>query len=315
MEKADLHRHLGGSIPCEAVAKFKNMPLKDVKKLMTYDKNDLFSYDSFFEKFKILDNVEWTLDNIEHTIKNVVWNLKKEDIDYAEIKFSVNKYLPYINMSIEQAILWLAYKFAEHSEMWGIELDLILSLKHDMDKKEQLKIANSIFNDNVAEAISGIDIVGNENYFDEIFYEPIFRNWHDANKVCMAHVGEINKPDNVYLALDRLALDRICHGIAVANDKELAKKTRDRLISFDVCLSSNIHTGVANELDHPVIQMLENGFLITIGTDDPVTFNTSLDKEYDLFQKITKLTDDDISLIKKSTMNFSAKEIINRKQR
>jgi adenosine deaminase len=313
--KADLHRHLGGSIPYEAVAKFKNMPLDDVKKLMTYSDGDEFTYESFFEKFKVLDDVEWTLDNIDHTIRNVIWNLKKEQIDYAEIKFSVNKYLPYINMDVEKAILWLACKFAEHSETWGIEVDLILSLKHDMDKDIQKKIADSIFNDNIAEAVSGIDIVGNENFFDEVFYEPIFQNWHDAKRVCMAHVGEINKPENVYLALDRLRLDRVCHGIAVADDAELAKKTRDRLISFDLCLSSNIHTGVANAVDHPVKKMLDNGFLITIGTDDPVIFDTTLDNEFELLKNIAGLTDDEISMIGESAMNFSAKEIIGRKQR
>ena len=311
--KVDLHRHLGGSIDCATVAKFKNMPLEEVIKRMTYGEDDTYDYTSFFDKFNILDDVEWTLENIEYTIRSVVWNLKKEGIDYAEIKFSINKYLPYVKMSMEQMMLWFACKFEEHAEVWGIEIDLILSLKHDMDKETQLEIANTIFNDDVAEAISGIDIVGNENYFDIAFYEPIYQNWHDAKRVCMAHVGEINKPENVYLALDRLALDRVCHGIAVADDKELAKKTRDKMISFDLCLSSNIHTGITTAENHPVRKMLENGFLITIGTDDPVVFNTTLDEEFKLFQNIAGLTDSEVATITGSAMNFSAKEIIKQK--
>lgn len=313
--KADLHRHLGGSISCNAVASLKNMSLDNVRKLMTYSDGEEFNYDTFFDKFKILDDVEWTLDNISHTIQDVVWQLKSESIEYAEIKFSVNKYLPYLGMDLKDTILWLANCFDEICSRWDINVDLILSLKHDMDKKVQTEISNTIHNDLIAECIAGIDIVGNEKYFDVEFYKPIFQKWHDAGKACMAHVGEINKPENVRNAIEHLHLDRVCHGIAAADDKELAKISRDKLIAFDICVTSNICTGVASKNNHPVNKMLDNGFLITVGTDDPVILQTNYDKELAIFQEITQLSDDEIQLISGSTYSFSAREIIKRKQK
>ncbi len=104
----------------------------------------------------------------------------------------------------------------------------------------------------------------------------------------MAHVGEINHPEHVRQALMNLNIDRVCHGIAAADDKEIAKIAKDKNIAFDIGISSNVHTGVADLYAHPVKKMLDNGFIINIGTDDPVIFSTNLDKEYKLLKKRAK---------------------------
>ena len=310
----DPHRHMGGSISCSTVANIKNITLKEATELMTYTENDNYSYESFFDKFKILDDIQWDYKLIDLTIQDVIWGLKKEKLSSAEIKFSVNKYIKYINDDIDKIILWMIYQFEKHSSNWGIHVDPILSLKHEMDKNLQLKIANCIKNDSISEFISGIDIVGNENYFDADFYKPIFETWNDAGKACMAHVGEINRPDNVKNAILKLPIDRICHGIAVANDSEIASISRDKNIVFDLCLTSNFYTGVVQSIeDHPVNKMLENGFLITVGTDDPVVLNTTINKEYEILKKITTLNNDEIENIKLAAPQLSAKEIIKRK--
>ena len=310
--KCDLHRHFGGSISCFTVSKIREMPLEDVQKNMTYLEDNVRDYEAFFKKFTILDDIKWNMANTELSVQDVVWNLAQEGIHYAEIKFSINKYLKHIGMTPERTITWIAYLFDKYASHWGIEIDLILCLKHNMDKELQIAISNTIENDYVNECIAGIDIVGNENFFNADFYVPIYEKWHSAGKACMAHVGEVNLVDNVRDAIFKLKVDRICHGIAAVDDKEIAAASRDKLICFDVCLTSNIYTGVATE-DHPVTKMIDNGFIISIGTDDPVILNTTIDKEYSLFQKITKASDDDIDDLKESTLLWSAKEIIKRK--
>lgn len=315
MVLCELHRHFGGSISIETISKISGISLSDVRKSMVFGPTDKYNYKSFFKKFKILDNIKWNLDNISLTIQDVVWGLKKEGIVYAEVKFSINKYLKFIDTSIEEFVLWFINEFETHSSNIGITVDLILSLKHDMDKSLQLKISNIINNNLIAECIAGIDIVGDENYFDVDFYKPIYERWHDAKRVCMAHVGEINKPKHVIDAINILNLDRVCHGIAVANNKELAKITSDKLISFDVCLTSNFCTGVAKQGEHPVKKMIKNGFLVNIGTDDPIIVDTNIDAEYKSLKSEVGLTNADIEKIKNNAYNFSAQEIIKRKMR
>lgn len=306
---------MGGSISCKTISEISGIPLKEVINRMTYANDTNHNYDSFFSKFTILDEIEWNLATIEHSIADIVWHLKKEGIDYAEIKFSINKYLPYIEMSDEDLILWMIYKFDEYSTKWGVTIGPVLSLKYEMDKNKQKKIADCIKNDLIAEYISGIDLVGNENHFDPNFYAPIFKNWHSAGCICMAHVGEINKPQNVIDAVYKLKVDRICHGIAAADLKDLAKYTRDNLIAFDICLTSNTMTGVAPLRGHPVSKMLDNGFLINIGTDDPVVLGTTLDQEYEKLALEARLSENDINSIMESSLTADRlKEIKHRSQ-
>ena len=305
----DLHRHFSGSISCNTVARIAGMSLEEVTDIMVYKPDDIFCYESFFTKFKILDQINWSLGLISLAIQDVVWKLKQEGVDYAEIKFSIEKYLKFVNMPIDKFVLWFINEFDIHSSEWGIHIDLILSLKHGMNRERQLEIASCIKNDLVAQSIAGIDVVGNENYFCAEFYKSIFHEWDNLNKACMIHVGEIDKPDNVRQAIKTLPIDRICHGIAAADDKEVAAISRDREIVFDLCLTSNICTGVADPSCHPIRKMLDNGFLITIGTDDPVIFNTTLDKEYRLFKEMTGLSDEEIDIIKEATPSLSAESI------
>jgi adenosine deaminase len=311
----DLHRHFGGSISVETVSKVSGISLDEVVSRMVIDQNSDMSYNLFFSKFKILDSVKWNYDNISLTIQDVVWGLKREGIQYAEIKFSINKYLKHIKTPMAEFVMWFIREFEIHSSNIGITVDLVLSLKHDMDKKLQTEIGDLIKNDIIAECIAGIDIVGDERKFDVNFYKPIYDNWHAAKKVCMAHVGEINKPQNVIDAIKILKLDRVCHGIAVADNKEIAKLTRDKLISFDVCITSNICTGVATRGNHPVKKMIENGFIVNIGTDDPAIVDTNMKSEYDLFKQETGLSSADVRKIIDNTINFSAQKIIKRKQK
>lgn len=312
----ELHRHFGGSISVETISKISGISLDEVVSKMVIDQdNDPLNYSLFFSKFKILDNIKWNYDNISLTIQDVVWSLKREGIRYAEIKFSINKYLKHIKTPIHEFVLWFIKEFEVHSSDIGITVDLVLSLKHDMDKKTQLEIGDLIKNDLIAECIAGIDIVGDERKFDVNFYKPIYENWHAAGRVCMAHVGEINKPQNVIDAINILNLDRVCHGIAVADNKEIAKLTRDKLISFDVCITSNICTGVAKKGEHPVQKMIKNGFIVNIGTDDPAIVDTNIKLEYDLFKQETGLSDSNVQKIIDNTINFSAQEIIKRKRK
>jgi len=311
----DLHRHFGGSISPTTVSKVSGVPLSEVERKMLYADGEESGYEKFFHKFRILDGVKWDYQKIDYTIQDVVWGLRQERIDYAEIKFSINKYLPFVKSGAKDMVLWFAHRFDEHASRWGIEIDLILSLKHNQDKTSQKEVAELVLNDMVAHCIAGIDIVGNENFFDVNFYKPLFDMWHDAGKVCMAHVGEINQADHVHQAVKILQVDRICHGIAAADDEEIAAISRDRHMSFDICITSNIRTGVATLENHPVKKMLENGFLISVGTDDPAIFGTTLKEEYALLKKIADLSDEDVDMIQSAAANLCAREILRRKNK
>lgn len=294
----------------DTIAELSGLPTEYVNSRMVYGENEVPGYINFLKKFELLNSIEWNRDAIDMTIEDVVRGVASEGIDYTEIKFSVGKYLRYLDEPIKDIIIWVSRVFARYAAQYGIEVDLTLSLQYESDRQFQEAVANTIKDDTVSSYIAGIDLVGNENYFDVDFYKPIYNLWKDAGKVCIAHVGELpDKIDHVRKAIDILGIHRVCHGIAAAHDLEIAKISRDRNVAFDIGITSNLRTGVAT-IDHPVKYMIDNGFIINIGTDDPTIVDTTLKREYDLLRTITGCSEDEIDDIRENSCRYSSKSLI-----
>jgi adenosine deaminase len=89
-------------------------------------------------------------------------------------------------------------------------------------------------------------------------------------------------PESVWAAL-KLGAERIGHGIAAVDDARLLAHLRERDIPLEICLTSNVVTGVVARLeDHPIRRLYDAGVPIVLATDDPAMFQCSLSGEYQL---------------------------------
>lgn len=96
----------------------------------------------------------------------------------------------------------------------------------------------------------------------------------------IAHAGEMGGPAEVAEAIDVLGTDRIGHGIAAVQDSELLARVAAEGIVFEVCPSSNVTLGIVSTLDeHPIRALRDAGVAITINSDDPPFFSTTLTQE------------------------------------
>jgi adenosine deaminase len=288
--KIDLHRHMGGCIPPEIVYNIlvqegSDACLKDIKKQMQYSEGEKYDFKAFLKKFEILNKIKWTEEHIDLTIDRIVWDLISEGIDYSEIHFSVNKYLNHLNWTPEEAVEFIYERFKEKCEKWDIKIGLVLALKYEAPKELQLRHAMIINDPKVWEMVVGIDLVGDEEYFDSKFYESIFKEWSDAGKGLMTHSGESQGAKNVRESVEILGVNRIAHGIKVPEeDPDLLKICKDKGVCFDIALTANKLTGVVDPdlSNHPVKAIIEAGCDVTIGTDDPAIYQNSLDGEYNI---------------------------------
>jgi adenosine deaminase len=97
----------------------------------------------------------------------------------------------------------------------------------------------------------------------------------------MAHAGEVVGPPSVWGAVDVLDVERLGHGIRTIDDPALVAHLRARHIALDVCPTSNLRTGaVADVGSHPLRKLYDAGLLVTLNSDDPIFFGTSLTEEY-----------------------------------
>jgi aminodeoxyfutalosine deaminase len=133
------------------------------------------------------------------------------------------------------------------------------------------------------QALIGFGIGGIEAarapYTDVI--RDVFAGAAAAGLHCVPHAGETTGPETVWEAIDHLHAERIGHGINSLRDPRLVDYLRDSQLPVDVSLTSNVCTRqVAKLAEHPLPAMLAEGLYVTLNSDDPPMFGTSLSNEY-----------------------------------
>jgi aminodeoxyfutalosine deaminase len=95
------------------------------------------------------------------------------------------------------------------------------------------------------------------------------------------HAGESTGPESVWESLNDLGAERIGHGIAAAADPALMRHLAERGIALEVCPTSNVRTrSVPSLAEHPLPALVAAGVPVTINSDDPPMFGTTLNQEY-----------------------------------
>ncbi|MEW2431698.1 adenosine deaminase [Micromonospora sp. NPDC047644] len=112
-------------------------------------------------------------------------------------------------------------------------------------------------------------------------FRPYFDQARAAGLRSVPHAGETTGPQTVWDALNELGAERIGHGISAAQDPRLLAYLAERQIAMEVCPTSNVRTRAVATLDeHPLHQLVDAGLLVTINSDDPPMFGTTLNDEY-----------------------------------
>lgn len=289
----DCHRHFGGSLsPAFIWSIIRRNRLfylaesyHEVVAAMAFSADEPRDFHRFLDKFRILDRIHWTEELIDESVKCVCDGLEAERVDYAWIRLSIAKYMEHIKWHRKDAVKFVADCFRAHAPG---RVGLVLSLKYEEARAGQRQQAALLRHQEVSESIIGIDLVGNENWFDAGFYAAILKEWKDAGKLLFAHVGESRSAKNILAAIRDVGVTEVCHGIrALGEGEQLAKEITAIAKELDICfhmaITSNLLTGVVPvDTIHPIVDFYKAGLKVTLGTDDPVQCSTTLCGEYDL---------------------------------
>ncbi len=121
-------------------------------------------------------------------------------------------------------------------------------------------------------------------------FAPYFAQARAAGLHSVPHAGESTGPQTVWDALRELGAERIGHGIAAAADPALMQHLADHDITLEICPTSNVRTRSVPDLaTHPLPDLVRAGVPVTINSDDPPMFGTTLNREYGVAAELLNL--------------------------
>jgi aminodeoxyfutalosine deaminase len=122
----------------------------------------------------------------------------------------------------------------------------------------------------------------------------------------VAHAGEMGGPEEVADALDILGAERIGHGIATVKDPALLARIAAEGIVLEVCPSSNVTLGLVPSLDdHPIRALRDAGVALTVNSDDPPFFSTTLTEELGHAVRLLELDEARLAALQRRAVDAS----------
>jgi adenosine deaminase len=295
MYKAILHDHLDGGLrPSTALELAKQInyrPLLETDDVSSFfDRSDSSSLDHYLEAFTHTIALMQTETNLERIAYEAAEDMHNNGINIYESRYapfySVNETLSPIKVidSINSG-----FKKAEND--FGIKSGLILcGMRHDFDNVglvAELAIETK-------DKIIGFDIAGPELNFMPSLFETSFRKIKEAGINITIHAGEGDGVNSIKDALSNGA-QRIGHGVRIIEDINLetgelgdtSKQIIDNQIALEVCITSNIHTNMYKSVnDHPIKNLIDFGFNISLNTDNRLMSNTTVSKEIQIAESL-----------------------------
>ena len=137
-------------------------------------------------------------------------------------------------------------------------------------------------------------------------FAPHFAAAKAAGLHSVPHAGESTGPESIWDALDHLGAERIGHGIHAVLDERLLDRLRDEQIPLEVCPTSNVCTRSAPSLaEHPLPRLIEHGVPVSINSDDPPMFSTTLSHEYEVAADLLGLDQAGVADLAKNAVRHS----------
>ena len=272
MPKAELHLHLEGSVEPETLYELDpSTPLGELRALYRYA-----DFEDFLKAFGAVGKRLRTPEDYALITRRLLERLAAENVRYAEITLAAG------------VVLWKGQQFApvfdavrEASHGSAVEVRWILDAVRQFSVEQARQVAGMAA-ERMDRGVVAFGLGGSEERGPAERFTEVFAFARRAGLRLVAHAGESTGPESVWAALS-LGAERIGHGIAAAWDAGLMRHLCEHDIPLEICLTSNVVTGVVKSLEeHPLRRLYDAGVPIILNTDDPAMFACTLVGEYRL---------------------------------
>ena len=283
MPKVELHLHLEGAAPpafIRGLAREKNLDISGI-----FNADGTYAYRDFNHFLEVYEAACTTLQSPQdfyRLTKAVLEESAAHGVVYSETFLSPDfcgggdlsawrDYVAAMQLAAEEAE-------AEH----GITLrGIITCIRHF--GPEKARPAAICAAETMGDFITGFGMAGAEMVGRPGDYAYAFDMAREAGLALTCHAGEWGGPDMVTDTLHDLRPARIGHGVNAVKDPALVQQLADSGVVLEVCPGSNVFLGATGDwADHPIKALRDAGVAVTVSTDDPPFFGTTMTREFDM---------------------------------
>ena len=281
LPKAELHMHLEGSLEPELMFQLAErnkiaLPWDSIDTLRSaYNFNNLQEFlDIYYQGANVLQT--------EQDFYDLTWaylqKCEEQNVLHVEPFFDPQTHTAR-GVSIEVAITGISEALGDARDLLGISSGLILSFLRHLSEDDAFHTLQQAMP--FRDLFFAVGLDSSEAGNPPSKFTNVFAQARAEGLLAVAHAGEEGPPEYIWQALDLLKVSRIDHGVRAWEDPRLMARLIEEQIPLTVCPLSNTKLRVYQDMsEHPILQMLEQGAMVTVNSDDPAYFGGYLTENF-----------------------------------
>jgi adenosine deaminase/aminodeoxyfutalosine deaminase len=292
---AELHLHLEGSLDAETLLELDpSLTREEIAAAAVYT-----DFEGFIQSYIWVNQRLRSAEDYAIAARRLFERLASEGIGYAEVTLSAG------------VILWKQQEFATiYDAVQREAARAALKVRWILDATRQFgaAAAKPVFDlaaERVGDGVVAIGLGGFEDRGPARWFADLFREARDRGLRLTCHAGETTGPESVWEAL-AIGAERIGHGIRSIEDPRLVEYLREKNIPLEICITSNVRTGVVTSLaEHPLRRLYDARVPVVLNTDDPALFGCTLAGEYELARREFGFTGEELADLARNSSRYA----------
>lgn len=288
LPKAELHLHLEGSVtPATLVALARAHGQGELSAAEARDRMAYRDFLGFLRAFHYLSQQLQTPEDYAFLLRTLLADLHRQNVLYAEITLAAGVVL-WKRQDVDAVFAALLEAAEQARTDSPVAVRWIFDAVRQFGAEHVARVAECTLRWEDAGVVA-FGIGGDEQAAPPELFRATFDKVRAAGLHVTVHAGETGGPESIWGALRALGAERIGHGLAASQDPALLEHLKEEGIPLEVCLTSNRRTGALaqqtgadNLRRHPLVDYFRRGLRVTLNTDDPGLFETTLNAEYAL---------------------------------
>ena len=311
LPKVELHIHLEGAILPTTLLKLAernhiSLPTRDQDRIEEmYQFRD---FGQFLDTYRLITSCLRTVDDYTLISYEFGRERARQNIRYSEVTFTILTNMVVTGLSWQAILEALNQGRRQAQREFGVDwrwiFDIVRNFPETQDQVTTIALAAR---DLAPESgVIALGLGGSETEFPPELFTQSFDRAHQSGLACIPHAGETAGPDSILASIQKLHAMRIGHGVRCIEDPNLVEYLHRLQIPLEVCPTSNVRLGIYPDYQsHPLRKLWDAGLYITVNSDDPPMFGTSLNREYEILVDQFGFTADDLDQISLNALHAS----------